>query len=219
MCLLVLALGGCNIESRNNTVTSNNNTSDTDTYEFEASQLEEKYLKTNNADDLKKLCSTLDLMRVDKSEYYQMVIQYYPSLFSEFSVNEMMDVSKYGFDEYYAKYVVSLLAEDRKDDFQTAYYLYKRKADNVYHYLSYVCIYALQLDHLTEAELELLYTEADSLNDQAKSANIDFNTRLDAFLSIRVICEAMGKESELAEIDEQLKEFWQNNSDIDIPED
>lgn len=161
--------------------------------EKKAVRYETEYLENDNDDNLLKLCLHLSAMRIDKAQFYQMVLNYYPALFETYSNAQLLDVSHYGFDTFSALYVKAYVAENQ-GELESIYNEYKEKANNIYSYAKYVCGHVLKLDALDEADCQFLYDEAVGLFEQAKEDNVEKQSRLDTFTCISSICEAMDKE-------------------------
>lgn len=180
--------------------------------EKEAIQLEKKYLESIKAEDLKQLCSLLCSMRIDKPYFYNMVLVYFPELFSEYNAEDLKDTFEHGFDSFYALYVSAVLAEHRNGEFEERYFEYKDKAENIYYYSSFVYIYVLQLNNLTNKEYEFLYNEAIDLYEKAKKDNVDYDSRIDAFTCVVSIHKNTNKTEELELYKDEMKEYIQKNA-------
>jgi hypothetical protein len=155
-------------------------------------QSEQDYLKSNSDEDLKRLCWALDMQLGCDNKVPQMVLEYYPELFSRVTSDQMSGFSYHGLDDSYSTYVISYLAEDM-GELIPIYQEYKEKAEDKYFYA--VCFYGdlSLINNLSTSDQEFLYNEAISLYEEAKQENYDFHIRLYAFGCVARICELTDK--------------------------
>lgn len=196
VCLIMIVSTGCSADDQigNLTNTKIDNT-DYNEDELEAIQLEEAYQRSKDNQDLINLCSLLCVMRLDRTEFRHMVLEYFPILFDR--CEGYQTGFDHGFASFYAIYVCSCLAEDLKDEYKTEYFEYKMKAENIYYYAQRFYGRALQLNNLTDEDYDFLYYEAIDIYEQAKSDDMDYHSRLNANTVLISIFNAMGKEEEL----------------------
>lgn len=200
---------------------------DLNSYEIEVLAYESSYLKSNSGEDLKILCSELSVLRIEHPGFYQMILRYYPVLFENYNADQVSDISDTGLDSFYALYVCAQFVKGNRDDFEKLYYMYKEKAENHYYYANWVYSKILiidglkddlQIEGLSDKEYEFLNNEGYVLYEQAKRDDVDIVSRIDSFYCIKVILQEMGKDDEVAIIDAEIQEFWENSEYTQLPD-
>ena len=125
----------CNVNSTD----TESDVSDLSSYEMEAIQYKEAFLKTDNDEDLKAMCECLCFTNTQKADFINMKIKYFPMFFLR--IDEDQINNDHGFDKYYATYVAAILAAGEKIEFEESYNQYKQEANNIYYYAS--CVYGI----------------------------------------------------------------------------